>query len=283
MDRLRARTSAARAAAARAPHPVAMTDTRVFDPVWNVSIRGESARSASIVVSAHPPPSGIEGASAVDDHSVDDDDRGATELFESFAEVVARRTSVFGVVGATTTTSRATGPSGSARQRASSASKEWNNNDSFESSRRVSTFVSSRRASRRSSFVSFVPSLVRKSCLSNDRRNARVRRSTCLNPPSRGVRKSATKSGFSRSRGSLASANTATSSSRGTLRTTASAVSTAASAVASEIPGSIAMTVAPTSPGAGARAAATEEARGEKKEETRGFSSAEMFLFLASA
>ena len=33
MDRLRARTSVARAAAARAPHPVAMTDTRVFDPV----------------------------------------------------------------------------------------------------------------------------------------------------------------------------------------------------------------------------------------------------------
>jgi hypothetical protein len=64
---------------------------------------------------------------------VDDDDRGATEKelvdFVSFAEVVARRTSVFGVVGATTTTSRATGPSGSARQRASSPSKESNKID----------------------------------------------------------------------------------------------------------------------------------------------------------
>ena len=95
-------------------------------------------------------------------------------------------------------------------------------------------------------------------CFANARRNARVRRSRCLAPPSRGARKSATRSGFSVLRfspGSLTSANTATSSSLGTPRKTASAVSTAAVAVASEEPGSIAMTVAPTTPPA--RAVAT--------------------------
>ena len=55
-------------------------------------------------------------------------------------------------------------------------------------------------------------------CFANARRNARVRRSRCLAPPSARARKSATRSGFSVLRfspGSLACANTATSSSLG--------------------------------------------------------------------
>ena len=237
---------------------------------------GESASaSASIVVRAHPPPSGTEErpnaafATSPRDSNVS-------------RHVAFSRRSAVGAVGAMSTTSRATGPSGSARHEASSPSKASNRDDARDWSttriRRVVSVCASfvRAASRRVSVIrvsSSSASMIGGSsvetgvtgvtlfrCFANARRNARVRRSRCLAPPSRGARKSATRSGFSVFRTSpavfaLTSANTATSSSLGTPRKTASAVSTAAVAVASEEPGSIAMTVAPTTPPA--RAVAT--------------------------
>ena len=254
---LRARTSAPRRDAARAPQPVTMTDApsptadapgfRFRSAFRSGKISGGafSSRSASINVRAHLPPSGMEGMRS---------DAFDVSLVSSVSCGGSRATSSsLGAAGAIKTTSRATGPSGSARHPASSTSKASNSDDA-----RFRRSSSSARARLLEGVVSFRSAVCCCVHRTKERENARVRRAACLAPPSLFSRKSATRRGFSRESARWAtSAITATSSSRGTPRMTSSAVSTAAAAVSSESPGSNAMTVAPTAASPPARAART--------------------------